>query len=69
MDVLLKDMNPVLQLLLTMAMFTLLPFVFMCMTSFLRFVIVFSMLKTAIQMKHHKIYDILYNEPRFSKNV
>lgn len=48
MDVLLKDMNPVLQLLLTMAMFTLLPFVFMCMTSFLRFAIVFSMLKTAM---------------------
>ena len=48
MDVLLKDMNPILQLLLTMAMFTLLPFVFMCMTSFLRFVIVFSMLKTAM---------------------
>lgn len=48
MDVLLKDMNPVLQLLLTMAMFALLPFVFMCMTSFLRFVIVFSMLKTAM---------------------
>src|SRR5699024_8600217 len=48
MDVLLKDMNPVLQLLLTMAMFTLLPVVFMCMTSFLRFVIVFSMLKTAM---------------------
>lgn len=48
MDVLLKDMNPVLQLLLTMAMFTLLPFVFICMTSFLRFVIVFSMLKTAM---------------------
>ncbi len=48
MDVLLKDMNPVLQLLLIMSMFTLLPFVFMCMTSFLRFVIVFSMLKTAM---------------------
>lgn len=48
MDVLMKDMNPVLQLLLTMAMFSLLPFVFMCMTSFLRFVIVFSMLKTAM---------------------
>lgn len=48
MDVLLKDLNPVLQLLLTMAMFTLLPFVFLCMTSFLRFVIVFSMLKTAM---------------------
>ncbi len=48
MDVLLKDLNPVLQLLLTMALFTLLPFVFMCMTSFLRFVIVFAMLKTAM---------------------
>ena len=48
MDVLLKDLNPVLQLLLTMALFSLLPFVFVCMTSFLRFVIVFSMLKTAM---------------------
>ena len=48
MDALLQDMNPVFQLLLTMAMFTFLPFVFMCMTSFLRFVIVFSMLKTAM---------------------
>jgi len=48
MDVLVKDMNPVLQLLLTMALFTLLPFAFMCMTSFLRFVIVFAMLKTAM---------------------
>ena len=48
MDVLLKDLNPVLQLLLTMALFSFLPFIFMCMTSFLRFVIVFSMLKTAM---------------------
>jgi len=48
MDVLLKDLNPVLQLLLTMALFTFLPFAFMCMTSFLRFVIVFAMLKTAM---------------------
>ena len=48
MDVLLKDMNPVLQLLLTMSLFTLLTFAFMFMTSFLRFVIVFAMLKTAM---------------------
>ncbi len=48
MDVLLKDLNPVLQLLTVMTLFTFLPFIFMCMTSFLRFVIVFSMLKTAM---------------------
>ncbi len=48
MDILLKDLNPVLQLLLTMALFSFLPFIFLCMTSFLRFVIVFSMLKTAM---------------------
>lgn len=43
-----QDINPVLQLLVVMAMFSLLPFVFTCMTSFLRYVIVFSMLKTAM---------------------
>lgn len=48
MDVLLKDMNPVIQLLITMAAFSLLPFVFVCMTSFLRFSVVFSLLKTAM---------------------
>src|SRR5699024_7827102 len=48
MDVLLKDINPVIQLLIVMTLFSLLPFVFCCMTSFLRFVIVFSMLKTAM---------------------
>lgn len=48
MDVLLKDLNPVIQLLVVMTLFTLLPFVFTCMTSFLRFTIVFSMLKTAL---------------------
>ena len=47
MDVL-KDINPVLQMLIVMTVFSLLPFVFCCMTSFLRFVIVFSMLKTAL---------------------
>lgn len=48
MDTLLKDMNPVIQLLLVMASFSLLPFVFACMTSFLRFSIVFSLMKTAM---------------------
>lgn len=48
MDTMLKDMSPVLQLLVVMASFSLLPFVFVCMTSFLRFVIVFSILKTAL---------------------
>ena len=43
-----KDINPVIQMLLVMSMFSILPFVFACMTSFLRFIIVFSMLKTAM---------------------
>ena len=43
-----NDINPVIQLLLVMALFSALPFAFSCMTSFLRFVIVFSMLKTAM---------------------
>src|SRR5574344_1548157 len=44
----LQNINPVLQMLVVMTMFSLLPFIFCCMTSFLRFVIVFSMLKTAM---------------------
>ena len=48
METVLKDMNPVIQMLVVMTAFSLLPFVFSCMTSFLRFVIVFSMLKTAM---------------------
>lgn len=44
----LQNLNPVLQLLIVMSMFSLLPFIFCCMTSFLRFVVVFSMLKTAM---------------------
>lgn len=48
MDTIFKDINPVLQVLTVMTVFSLLPFVFCCMTSFLRFVIVFSMLKTAM---------------------
>ena len=48
MDQVLTNINPVLQMLIVMTVFSLLPFVFCCMTSFLRFVIVFSMLKTAM---------------------
>ena len=48
MDTALQSMNPVLQLLTVMTLFSLLPFVFCCMTSFLRFTIVFSLLKTAM---------------------
>lgn len=48
MDTIIKDMNPVLQMLIVMTVFSLLPLVFCSMTSFLRFVIVFSMLKTAM---------------------
>lgn len=48
MEAVLKDLNPVLQLLVVMATFSLIPFVFVCLTPFLRYVIVFSMFKTAI---------------------
>lgn len=48
MDSVIKDINPVLQLLVVMTVFSLIPFIFCCMTSFLRFAIVFSMLKTAM---------------------
>lgn len=44
----LRDINPVLQMLMVMSLFSLLPFVFTCMTSFLRYVIVFSFLKQAL---------------------
>lgn len=43
-----QTLNPVIQMLIVVTMFSLLPFVFCSMTSFLRFVIVFSMLKTAM---------------------
>jgi len=42
------NFNPVLQMLIVMSLFSILPFMFCCMTSFLRFTIVFSMLKTAL---------------------
>lgn len=48
MDSILRDLNPVFQILLIMALFSLLPFVFCCMTSFLRYSIVFSILKQAL---------------------
>ena len=48
MDTLLRDLNPVLQLLIVMTLFSMLPFVFTCMTSFLRYAIVFSILKQAL---------------------
>ena len=48
METIIKDMNPVLQMLILMTVFSLIPLIFGCMTSFLRFVIVFSMLKTAM---------------------
>lgn len=48
MDTILKDINPVIQLLIAMAAFSLLPFLFVSLTPFLRFTIVFSMLKTAM---------------------
>lgn len=48
MENVLKDINPVIQMLIVMTTFSLIPFVFSCMTSFLRFIIVFSMLKTAM---------------------
>ena len=48
MDTALQTMNPVLQLLTVMTLFSLLPFVFCCMTCFLRFTVVFSLLKTAM---------------------
>ena len=48
MDSVIKDINPIIQMLIVMTVFSLLPFGFFCMTSFLRFVVVFSMLKTAM---------------------
>ena len=48
MDTILKDLSPVLQLLMVMAIFAFLPFMFVCMTSFLRYAIVFGFLKQAL---------------------
>ena len=48
METVLKDLSPVLQLLSVMAIFSFLPFMFVCMTSFLRYAIVFGFLKQAL---------------------
>ena len=42
MDSVLRDLNPVLQMLMVMTIFSLLPFIFTCITSFFRFTFVFS---------------------------
>ena len=43
-----QNLNPALQLMIAMSLFTILPFAFTCMTSFLRYIIVFSLLKQAM---------------------
>ncbi len=48
MEAIVKDLNPILQMLIIMSVFSLLPFAFACLTSFMRFIIVFSILKTAL---------------------
>ena len=48
METVLKDLNPILQLLMVMAIFSFIPFMFVCMTSFLRYAIVFGFLKQAL---------------------
>ena len=48
MEAILKDLNPVLQLLMVMAIFSFIPFMFVCMTSFLRYAIVLGFLKQAL---------------------
>lgn len=48
MESVLKDLSPVIQMLVVMSVFSMLPFFFTCMTSFLRYAIVFSMLKQAL---------------------
>lgn len=44
----LSNLSPVIQLLIVMVAFSILPVVFTCMTSFLRYIIVFSLLKQAL---------------------
>lgn len=48
MEAILKDLSPVLQLLMVMALFGCLPFLFVSTTSFLRFAIVLGFLKQAL---------------------
>jgi flagellar biosynthesis protein FliP len=58
MDSALQNMNPVLQLLTVMTMFSLLPFVFCCMTCFLRFTIVFSLLNKVYYVRLGSLKDV-----------
>ena len=44
MEAIVKDLNPILQMLIIMSVFSLLPFAFACLTSFMRFIIVFSII-------------------------
>lgn len=48
MNSLIQNLDPILQLLIVMSCFSLLPFIFTCMTSFMRYAIVFSFLKQAM---------------------
>ncbi len=48
MNTLIQNLDPVLQLLLVMSCFAFVPFIFTCMTSFMRYAIVFSFLKQAM---------------------
>ncbi len=48
MNELLRNFDPIIQLLIVITAFSFIPFIFVCLTSFLRFVIVFSILKTAM---------------------
>lgn len=48
MENLLKNLDPVIQLLFVMSLFSFLPFIFTCLTSFMRYAIVFSFLKQAM---------------------
>jgi len=48
MENLLQNLDPVIQLLIVMSLFSFIPFVFTCMTSFMRYAIVFSFLKQAM---------------------
>lgn len=48
MDSLIQNLEPVIQLLIVMSLFSFLPLVFTCMTSFMRYAIVFGFLKQAM---------------------
>ena len=58
MEAMIKDLNPIIQMLILMATFSLLPFAFACLTSFMRFIIVFSILKSAILLNFWQLFMI-----------